>query len=172
MTYAVFLRAINLGKHNKMPMKELKAWLEDVGFSDIQTYLQTGNIWLESKLKDPEKVAIAIETMLEGRGYQKVHAMARAEGQLRDLLEVNPFLADVEGHQYVSFLRRPSALELPPHSKLEVRLARATELLTFLEKALPGQSPFNLNGHLESKLKVPSTSRFWNVVEEFLELRS
>jgi uncharacterized protein (DUF1697 family) len=171
MTYAVFLRAINLGKHNKMPMKELKAWLEDLGFSSIQTHLQTGNIWFESKLKDPEKVAVTLEAMLEGRGYQKVYAMVRTERQLRELLEVNPFSAEVEGYQCISFLRRPSALELPLHPKLEVRLARATELLTYLEKALPGQSPLNLNGHLETKLKVPSTSRFWNVVEEFLDLR-
>jgi uncharacterized protein (DUF1697 family) len=170
MRYAVFLRAINLGNHNKMPMKELRVWLEQLGYSSILTHLQTGNIWLQTKAAEPESIAQSIESMLQGQGYSKVSAMVRSEAELRGLLKVNPFSPSESGYCYVTFLRQPSALILAEHPKFELKLARAAEILSLVPKAPPGQSPFNLNTHLESKLKVASTSRYWKVVGEFLQL--
>ena len=44
MTYAAFLRAINLGARNRIRMADLRALVEGLGFHDVRTYLQSGNV--------------------------------------------------------------------------------------------------------------------------------
>lgn len=49
-TYIVLLRGINVGGKNKIAMSELKKHLEDAGFEDVKTYIQSGNVLLQSNL--------------------------------------------------------------------------------------------------------------------------
>jgi uncharacterized protein (DUF1697 family) len=62
-TYIILIRGINVGGKNKVPMAELKARLEELGFENVITYIQSGNVILQSKL-DATTVAANIETML------------------------------------------------------------------------------------------------------------
>lgn len=61
--YLVLLRGINVGGRNKVPMGELRAVLEDLGFENVQTYIASGNVLLDSKL-GAAKVAETIEEVL------------------------------------------------------------------------------------------------------------
>lgn len=47
-TYIALLRGINLGKHNALQMADLRALFADLGYLDIQTYIQTGNVIFRS----------------------------------------------------------------------------------------------------------------------------
>lgn len=49
-TYLVLMRGINVGGKNKIPMAKLKLFLEDQGFGNVRTYIQSGNVILQSKL--------------------------------------------------------------------------------------------------------------------------
>ena len=49
-TYVVLLRGINVGGKNKISMAELKVFLEEQGFEDVVTYIQSGNVVLRSDL--------------------------------------------------------------------------------------------------------------------------
>ena len=49
-TYVILLRGINVGGKNKIPMTELKLFLEEQGFEDVVTYIQSGNVVLRSEL--------------------------------------------------------------------------------------------------------------------------
>lgn len=62
-TYAILLRGINVGGKNKVPMAALKACLETLGFSNVLTYIASGNVLLQSKMSATE-VKDAIETAL------------------------------------------------------------------------------------------------------------
>jgi uncharacterized protein (DUF1697 family) len=62
-SYLVLLRGINVGGKNKVPMAELRSVLEDAGFSNVSTYIASGNVLLDSSLK-PAKVAETIEAAL------------------------------------------------------------------------------------------------------------
>ena len=42
--FVVLLRGINVGGHNKIPMKELRALCEGLGWTDVQSYIQSGNL--------------------------------------------------------------------------------------------------------------------------------
>jgi uncharacterized protein (DUF1697 family) len=61
--YLVLLRGINVGGRNKVPMAELRTVLEDLGFSNVSTYIASGNVLLDSDLS-PAKVASTIEDAL------------------------------------------------------------------------------------------------------------
>lgn len=47
-TYLILLRGINVGGKNKVPMKELRECLEALGYSDVSTYIASGNAILKS----------------------------------------------------------------------------------------------------------------------------
>src|SRR5262245_3256016 len=51
MTYLVLLRGINVGGRNKLPMAPLRALLEDLGFSNVSTYIASGNVMLGAQLR-------------------------------------------------------------------------------------------------------------------------
>lgn len=62
-THIVLLRGINVGGKNKVPMADLKACLEHLGFSNVSTYIASGNVVLESD-KGTEVISTLIEKVL------------------------------------------------------------------------------------------------------------
>ena len=62
-SYLVLLRGINVGGKNKVPMAELRAALERLGFSNVSTYIASGNVFVDSDLT-PGQVAETIEAAL------------------------------------------------------------------------------------------------------------
>lgn len=62
-TYVILLRGINVGGKNKITMTELKRRLEEQGFDNVTTYIQSGNVILKSDL-DAKTLGAKIETML------------------------------------------------------------------------------------------------------------
>ncbi len=61
MIYVALLRGINVGGHNKVAMKKLKATFEALGFKDVVTYINSGNIIFSSSAADQKKLAAKIE---------------------------------------------------------------------------------------------------------------
>ena len=64
MVFVAFLRAINLGRVNKVPMAALRVALTDAGFEDVTTHLQSGNVILGSGKRSPAAVGTAIEQLV------------------------------------------------------------------------------------------------------------
>lgn len=62
-SYVILMRGINVGGKNKIPMAELKLYLEEQGFENVVTYIQSGNVVLRSDL-DAEALSAEIEDML------------------------------------------------------------------------------------------------------------
>ena len=62
-TYIALLRGINVGGKNKVVMTDLKKCLEDLGYTNIQTYIASGNVIFESE-NDPLEIKIQIEKVL------------------------------------------------------------------------------------------------------------
>jgi uncharacterized protein (DUF1697 family) len=62
-SHLVLLRGINVGGRNKVPMAQLRSVLEDLGFSNVSTYIASGNVLLDSELS-AAKVASTIEDAL------------------------------------------------------------------------------------------------------------
>lgn len=66
-TWIVLLRGVNVGGRRKLPMAALRELLAKVGFENVRTYIQSGNIVLDSPEGDRDSVACSIRDAIEGR---------------------------------------------------------------------------------------------------------
>jgi len=64
-THVALIRGVNVGGKNPVPMAGLREALEADGFTGVRTYIQSGNVLLASKTRDPAKVASRVEKILE-----------------------------------------------------------------------------------------------------------
>lgn len=91
-TYLALLRGINVGGHRKVPMAELRGVATDLGFADVQSYIQSGNLVFTTTGK-----AAAIEAALEQAVEQHfgfpVDIVVRTQQQWQDCMADNPFAA-------------------------------------------------------------------------------
>ncbi len=63
--YITFLSGVNISGKNKVPMAELKNGFEEIGFSEVRTYLNSGNVIFSSDEGDMEGFINQIETMIK-----------------------------------------------------------------------------------------------------------
>src|SRR3954447_20855956 len=100
-TWVALLRAINVGGR-KVPMAELRTLCEELGLTDVRTYIASGNVVLRSPLRSAGKVRALLEPALEERFGFPVVVVVRTPEQLRAVVDVLPF--DDPDHTHVSFL--------------------------------------------------------------------
>jgi uncharacterized protein (DUF1697 family) len=86
-TYVALLRGINVGGRNVIKMADLRATFEELGFSDVRTHIQSGNVVFRSSDADKLSPEAAIE-----EGLSRAHGYA-AKIVLRTLAEYNEMLA-------------------------------------------------------------------------------
>ncbi len=172
MLYGAFLRGINVGKHNRVRMADLAQMCTDVGLPDVQTYLQSGNLYFESDLTADQVVSL-LECACERGGLSKVSVVVRSLPELQALVAVSPFppKPPPELLQMVAFLRDvppPGWERLIQSQKPGVTLRACGPQEAFVEivRGEPGKSPIPVD--LDKRLNTPTTARFWNVVVDFI----
>ena len=92
MRWVLLLRAVNLGPANKIAMKDLKALLEDLGHTEVKTYLNSGNATFESPKRSAKALADEIETALQKQLRLGVRACVRRDADVRKALDELPEL--------------------------------------------------------------------------------
>ena len=164
---AVFLRAVNVGKHNRVRMADLRDAITSLGYSDVRTYLPTGNVALRTSDAE-DVVAERIEGTLVSLGLKDVDVMVRARANLLALdgTVFEPY-ASAEYRHMAIFTRRPVEIDtaLPFESRGVTFVATGAALLAVMPKQTA--RPLNPNAVVESLWKTRATTRWWNVVEEF-----
>jgi len=91
-SYVVLLRGINVGGKNKISMTELKFCLEEQGFEDVMTYIQSGNVILQSSL-DATALGQKIEAMLSNKfklDSSIIKVLILTEDQLQAVIDERP----------------------------------------------------------------------------------
>jgi uncharacterized protein (DUF1697 family) len=105
-TYVALLRGINLAGKRRVAMADLRAWLTDLGYTDVRTLLQSGNAVFRSP-KRPATVQRELEARLaEGAGFS-IDCVVRTADELRAVVDADPLgtVADNGSRYLVSFLR-------------------------------------------------------------------
>ena len=85
----VLLRGINIGSRNRISMPELREALEDAGYDDVRTYLQSGNVVLTSTAR-AKTVAWKCERLIADRFGLEIAVVARTHGELARVVDRNP----------------------------------------------------------------------------------
>jgi len=163
-TYAAFLRAVNVGGTGKLPMAELRAMCESIGFSNVRTYIASGNVVFDSKLAEA-KVKAKLERSLEVYAGKRVGVLVRTGAELAAVLSENPFLDAAPNRTVAIFLdARPAADVLS-----DVSGQQAEELAVGKREIYVHYG----QGMAHSKLKIPGaiegTARNMNTVAKLVE---
>ena len=108
--YLVLLRGINVGGKNIIKMADLKASFEEMGFSNVVTYIQSGNVVLQSEDKDKAAITTKIEKGLSKRFNFEAKVVVISQKELSAVVKSAPqgFGADDKKFRYdVIFLKEP-----------------------------------------------------------------
>jgi uncharacterized protein (DUF1697 family) len=92
--YMALLRGINVGGKNKIKMAELKALFERLGFSRVQTYINSGNVLFESQ-ENEETLLSQIENEIENTFRLSIRVVLRTYNQLVGIIASCPYREDV-----------------------------------------------------------------------------
>jgi uncharacterized protein (DUF1697 family) len=173
--FVAFLRGINVGKHRRVSMADVRSLLDEAGYAGVRTHLQSGNVLLAGSQRQTRAVERSVEDALrKGLGIE-IDVMVRTGSELASVLDSNPFIARGEDPAtlYVSFLK-----STPP-----AQAAGALEETTFGDDqfALHGRELYLLypdglgrskmtSAFFERTLRVPGTVRRWSVVTKLAEL--
>jgi len=93
-----FLRGINVGGHHKVPMAELKSLLNQLGFENVITILNSGNIVFETKKKGFNALEHQIEKALTDTFGFPIPVILIPQNQINELVNEDPF-ANIEVHK-------------------------------------------------------------------------
>ncbi len=91
--YIALLRGINVGGKNKIKMAELKKLFESLGFKQVQTYIQSGNVVFESDA-DEQTLRDKLDMEIETAFGLKSSVVLRTAAELESLIKNCPFSAD------------------------------------------------------------------------------
>jgi uncharacterized protein (DUF1697 family) len=172
--HVALLRGINLGGR-QVPMKILAEIFVDARCSDVQTYIQSGNVVYRTTDANALRISSRVAEALSARFGFEVPVVTRSAAELRDVATNNPFLrsgAD-EATLHVAFLaempkkERVAALDpnRSPPDRFEVR---AREIYLHCPKGFGGTKL--TNQYFDSKLGTTSTVRNWRTVQKLLEM--
>jgi uncharacterized protein (DUF1697 family) len=107
--YIAFLRAINVGGHN-VKMDELKKLFESLGFSNVETFIASGNVIFETPSNDPSKLEKKIEAVLNEKLKYEVSTFLRTTMELTEISRYKPFKQkgmDAAAALNVAFIAEP-----------------------------------------------------------------
>src|SRR5688572_13075642 len=134
--FVALLRGVNVGGNNMISMRSLKESFETMGFTNVSTYINSGNIIFQSKEDDPRKLEKKIEQMLSSDYQLDSKVVVRSLSEMEKLVKALPrnWEGDSNWRYNVIFLRHSIDSEkildeLPANSDIEEVLYRPGALL-------------------------------------------
>ena len=165
-THLAFLRAINLGAKRKFPKDAIKAACESAGFTDVETYINTGNVRVTSTLRSRAKVESALEkAFVEAAGFEVPTIVFTQEEFAQIGADAEELYAERElSRHYVLLLKEPAkdpaAIEaLSTDDHRAVVRGRACHLLLGASYEAGGVDPLRVE-----KFVGVATNRNYNVI--------
>ena len=163
--YVALLRAVNVGGTGKLPMSELKAMCEAVGFADVRTWIASGNVLFTSKLGE-SSLKKKLEQRLHDYAGRPVGVLIRSAAEMAQVLADNPY-PDEPGNRVVAIFLDDApptnALDNIKHKKLERLACGKREIYVHYG-----------GGMADSRLTIPAakagTARNINTIAKLVEL--
>jgi uncharacterized protein (DUF1697 family) len=171
-TYAGLLRAVNVAGRGKLAMSALRSMVIELGYTDVTTYIQSGNVVFDSTQRSPAKIEAAIEGGLEVFGLD-TPVMVRNTEELRRIVDANPFARqELSPTQLVVvFLKTKASRQGPIDTSTygpEHVIADGRELFIHYPNG-QGRSKLT-NAVIEREIGSRGTARNWNTVNKLLAL--
>jgi len=175
-TCVALVRGINIGGHNRVAMADLRTLGESLGFTEVNTLLQSGNMVFRSRVRDTGELERRLEQAAgKGLGLKTPAFFVRTADEWTAIVKANPFRTEAA--------RDPARLVV-----LLMKHAPSKAAVTALRAAIPGREQVEAHGReayfyypdgmgrskltpalIEKHLAGPGTARNWNTVLKLLE---
>lgn len=175
-TYVSVLRGINVSGHRVIKMDALKKSYADLGFTNIHTYIQSGNVVFRFKKFEPPKIEKMIKDKISDEFGFDVPVIVMESGALKNILKNNPFLNNKNvdiSTLHVTFL---SAIPAKPEVNILKEFSYSPDEFIIsgdvMYLHIPGgygNTKLNIN-FFQNKLKVIATNRNWKTVNELCKI--
>ncbi|WMX15876.1 DUF1697 domain-containing protein [Aureispira sp. CCB-E] len=171
MKYIALLRGINVSGQKKIKMLDLRNMCEKMGWHDVQTYIQSGNIIFESNEEDKSVLETNLKEAIQTTFGYEVPVMIMTQAYLKQVADQNPFLKKDPSIDIK--LLHVTFLGAKPADDLVVALQEkdyGTDEFEVLEDKVYLYFPNGYgrtkltNNIFEKKLKVDATTRNWRTV--------
>lgn len=110
LTHIAFLRAVNV-RPRWVRMERLRELLTDEGFVDVQTYIQSGNVRIATRIQSASTVRSELERLIQAEFGFAVTCILRTPQQLREVMAyaeaAESPLPDAELRRYITFCSEP-----------------------------------------------------------------
>jgi len=176
VTHLALLRGINVSGHNMMKMDALKSMLEKVGFKNVETYIQSGNVFVDSDEENAASVGFKIKQEIFKEFGHDVPAVVINQEDLNACFKNNPFLKEKDMDTkklYVAFLS--NTLRSENINELKISQFKPDEAVIegnkiFIKYAVGAGKTRLDQKYIEKKLNLTATIRNWNTVTQLLKM--
>ncbi len=172
--YVAFLRGINVGGRTSIKMERLREVFNSLGYKNVETYIQSGNVIFEASEADRDELAAKIESAVE-KEFFKTNVMIRSVEEIKEAIENNPFAGEEFDEKlfHVVFLSErlsdeKAAMLLSNNNGNEKFAVRNREVYCLLRASGAADSLLGKK-YIDNKLKTPATARNWRTLNKILE---
>ncbi|HEY6089611.1 MAG TPA: DUF1697 domain-containing protein [Gemmatimonadaceae bacterium] len=168
-THIGLLRGINVGGHRQVGMTNLRNFLTDLGFENVRSLLQSGNLVFESRSRTGAELERHLETEAAKRLALEVDFFVRTAEEWKTIVRQNPFRKEAEadpGHLVVLFLKSapaPKDVALLQADIVGPELVKAKGRQAYIYYPA-GQGRSKLTNAMIEKRIGRGTARNWNTV--------
>ena len=175
-THLALLRGINVSGHNMIKMEALQKTLENIGFTTVKTYIQSGNVFVNTTEESAAKVGFQIKQEIYKVFGHEVPVVVIGKEDLLACFKNNPFLNEPEADTkklYVAFVS--AVLKSESIHDLKMSYIKPDEVSIdanriYIKYAVSaGKTKLDQN-YIEKRLNVTATIRNWNTVTNLLTI--
>ena len=175
-SYLALLRGINVGGNNIIKMSDLKLCFESMGFTNVMTYIQSGNVIFQTPEKNVEDITTKIEKTLSKQFNYAARVVVVSQGILNESVEKAPkgFGSGPTKYRYdVIFLKNPMTAKEAMESvriKEGVDTAIAGVHVLYFSRLITRATQSYLSKIIQSPVYQSMTIRNWNTTTKLQKL--
>lgn len=172
-----FLRSVNIGGHNLIRMSDLTSMYVNLGYKNVKTYIQSGNVLFNYDGKDTNRgISATIEKAIQKEFNLEIAVMTRTVEELKDLFLINPYIHETgfdPARMAVIFLnetpgedmiKKVAHVDYPP----DRFMIKGSEVFIYCPNGFGNTKIYT--GFFEKKMGVTGTGRNWKTITTLIEL--
>ena len=175
-TYIAFLRGVNVSGVKKIKMADLRVMLEDLGFANVATYIQSGNVIFKSEKSINQELAEKIKNGIQETFGFDVPVLVKSRTDILNILEESPYkkAEDLEAKRiYYALLKtapEQENIDALDQKTYPNELFKITNTCVYINCKNGAGNAKLTNNHIERKLKVQATSRNHRTMLKLIEI--
>lgn len=176
MKYVALLRGINISGKNKVPMNELKIGFEELNYSNVITYINSGNVIFLSDKTDKKNIINEIKQMIKDKFNLDIPVYVTTIDELKEVIDNKPDwfgIDDKNIYNNIIFIIPPKTYEVIFN---EIGSANKYEKISNYKNAiywsfeLKSYSKTNWIKTASSSINDDITIRTYNTIKKIIEL--